>query len=278
MTITDVRRRGDRYALAREPHEYERLRAQARVWEAATGRVLDEVDLAPGMSCLDTGCGPGETMRLMAERVGPTGRVLGIDVDASLGLSGLGVLRALGRRHCRFVPHDVNADEPIPGAPYDLVYARLLLFHLPQRVAVLRRLWRAVAPGGHVLIQDYDLHNIEVLPSLSSVEEIARVLVGAFEALDCDIRAGVHLPVLFAEAGVGAPDGTDVAGRIEPLSVGQHILERTFRSVLPVAVAHGVTDEHQAAAALAALHQDVTRFPDHTVVWPLMYGAWRRKP
>jgi hypothetical protein len=50
-----------------------------------------------------------------------------------------------------------------------------------------------------------------------------------------------------------------------------------LRSVLPVAVAHGVTDEHQAAAALAALHQDVMRFPDHTVVWPLMYGAWRRK-
>jgi ubiquinone/menaquinone biosynthesis C-methylase UbiE len=277
MTITEVPRRTGEYALARELHEYDRLRAQARVWEAATGRVLDRVDLVAGMSCLDAGCGPGETMRLMAQRVGPTGRVVGIDLDAALGVSGLGVLHAAGYRHCRFVPHDVNVDEPIPGAPFDLVYARLLLFHLPQRVAVLRRLWQAVAPGGHLLIQDYDLHNIEVLPSLASVEEIARVLVGAFEVLDCDIRAGVHLPALFAEAGVGAPDGTDVAGRIEPLSIGQHILEQTLRSVLPVAVAHGVTDEHQAAAALAALHQDVMRFPDHTVVWPLMYGAWRRK-
>jgi hypothetical protein len=87
----------------------------------------------------------------------------------------------------------------------------------------------------------------------------------------------VHLPALFAEAGVGAPDGTEVAGRIEPLSVGQHILEQTFRSVLPVAVPRGFTDEQQAAAALAALQEDVMRFPDHTVVWPLMYGAWRRK-
>ncbi len=54
------------YALARAPQEYERLRAQSRVWEAATTRVLDEVGLAPGQSCLDAGCGPGETMRLLA--------------------------------------------------------------------------------------------------------------------------------------------------------------------------------------------------------------------
>ena len=48
------------YALGRTPEEYERLRAQARVWEAATGRLLDQVGLAPGASCLDAGCGPGE--------------------------------------------------------------------------------------------------------------------------------------------------------------------------------------------------------------------------
>ena len=61
----------DGYALGRTPEEYERLRAQARVWEAATGRLLDRVGLAPGARCLDAGCGPGETMRLMAQRVGP---------------------------------------------------------------------------------------------------------------------------------------------------------------------------------------------------------------
>ena len=43
--------------------------------------------------------------------------------------------------------HDVAQDAPLPGAPFDLVYARLLLFHLPQRVAVLRRLWDAVHPA-----------------------------------------------------------------------------------------------------------------------------------
>src|SRR5690242_18482700 len=79
MDTTDVQRP---YALGRTPQEYERLRAQARIWEDATGRLLDRVGLAPQARCLDAGCGPGETMRLMAHRVGPAGEVTGIDVDA----------------------------------------------------------------------------------------------------------------------------------------------------------------------------------------------------
>ena len=54
------------YALERTPREYERLRAQARIWEPATVRLLDRIALGAGASCLDAGCGPGETMRLLA--------------------------------------------------------------------------------------------------------------------------------------------------------------------------------------------------------------------
>ena len=218
MSTTQAERRHDGYALGRTPEEYERLRAQSRVWEAATGRLLDEIGLAPGASCLDAGCGPGETMRMMAQRVGPAGRVLGIDVDAPLGAMAQATLHGAGYRHCRFHAHDLTAGEPIPGAPFDVVYARLLLFHLPQRAAVLARLWDAVAPGGHLVIQDYDLRTASVLPGLTSAEEVRRVVIASFTAAGCDVHAGARLPQLFAQAGIGHPDGTDVAGRIEPLS------------------------------------------------------------
>ena len=55
------------------------------------------------------------------------------------------------------------------------MYARLLLFHLPQRVDVLARLWDAVAPGGHLLVQDYDLRSVSTLPELDWVGELLRV-------------------------------------------------------------------------------------------------------
>ena len=79
------------------------------------------------------------------------------------------------------------------------------------------------------------------------------------------------------EAGVGTPDGTDVVGRIEPLATGRLIMEGTFRSVLPTALAYGVTTEQRAAAALASIDRDADRFPDRPVLWPLLIGAWKRK-
>ena len=278
MSTVEAQRQHDGYALGHTPEEYGRLRAQARVWEAATGRLLDQVGLAPGASCLDAGCGPGETMRLMAQRVGPAGRVVGIDRDAPLGALAQAMLHDAGHRHCEFRPHDLAGPAPFPGAPFDVVYARLLLFHLPERVAVLARLWDAVAPGGHLVVQDYDLRSAAVLPSLDSLEELKRVIVGAFTAAGCDVHAGARLPVLFAQAGLGVPDGTDVAGRLEPLASGLPMFDRTFRSLLPTALAHGITTEAGAAATLEAASRDATRFADHQLLWPLLIGAWKRKP
>ena len=265
------------YALQRTPEEYERLRAQARVWEAATGRLLDRVGLAPGARCLDAGCGPGETMRLMAQRVGPTGRVLGVDVDAPLGAQALAMLHAAGHHHCDFVAADLTAGERLPGAPFDLVYARLLLYHLPERVDVLRRLWDAVAPGGDLLVQDYDVHSVSVIPPLDSIAEFRRVAVAAFERAGCDVHVGRRLPQLFAQAGIGVPDGTDVAGLLEPLSSARRMVTAVHAGLLDTALRHGVTTPERTAAWTAELAADVERHPEAPVLWPLLIGAWKRK-
>lgn len=265
------------YSLRRAPEEYERLRAQARVWEAATGRLLDRIGLAEGARCLDAGCGPGETMRLMALRVGPAGRVTGIDADPALAGSAEEMLHASGLRQCTVIARPLSAAEEVPGGPYDLVFARLLLFHLPERVAVLRRLWEAVAPGGHLLIQDYDLDVVSLLPPSAPTDHVGRMIIDTFEAAGCDVSAGGHLPTLFAEAGIGAPDGTDVAGRLDPLGTGRVILESTFRSLVPAAIAHGVTTAEAAQEALDALDEDVRSDPDRPIRWPLMIGAWKRR-
>jgi hypothetical protein len=65
-------------------------------------------------------------MRLMAQRVGPNGRVTGIDVDAPLGEQALSMPHGAGQPQCAFHPVDLTRD----GAPFRLVCARLLLYHL----------------------------------------------------------------------------------------------------------------------------------------------------
>ena len=277
MSTTEITRTDSGYSLGRTPREYERLRAQARVWEAATARVLDQVGLEKGARCLDAGCGPGETMRTLSERVGAGGRVVGMDTDRSIGILAVEMLHRTGHRHCTFHAHDLAADEPVPGGPFDLVYARLLLFHLPQRAAVLARLWDAVAPGGHLVVQDYDLRPVSVLPDLDSFGEVGRVIISSFGAAGADVSVGARLAQLFEEAGVGTPDGTDVTGRIEPFGVGHAMFASVFRSLLPVALAHNITTEDAAEATLAALDRDAARFADSPMTWPLMIAAWKQK-
>jgi SAM-dependent methyltransferase len=250
---------------------------QARGWAEPTARLLDRVGLRPGASCLDAGCGPGETMRAMAERVGPRGRVVGIDADPALGALTEAMLHAAGHRQCTVLARDLTAAEPVAGGPFDLVYARLLLFHLPDRAEVLGRLWEAVAPGGHLLVQDYDLRAVRTTPDADWGDAVLRYFTEAFGAAGADACTGSRLAELFARAGAGTPDGTDVAGRLEPLAVGRHFLERSFRSLLPAALAHGVTTADDAAALLAAIDRDATAFPDRPMLWPLLIGAWKRK-
>jgi hypothetical protein len=129
----------------------------------------------------------------------------------------------------------------------------------------------------HLLVQDYDLRSVSTLPQLDWAGELLRVWAGAFGAVGADVSTGTRLPQLFAQAGIGTPDGTDVAGRIEPLATGRVIMEGAFRSVLPTALAHGVTTEAGAAATLGSIDRDATRFPDRPVLWPLLIGAWKHK-
>lgn len=60
---------------------YERLAVLGRAWWPTTSALLDRVGLAPGMSCLDLGCGGGELTLELARRVGPEAVAVGVDMD-----------------------------------------------------------------------------------------------------------------------------------------------------------------------------------------------------
>jgi SAM-dependent methyltransferase len=275
--MTTTATRDDGYLLGRGEREYERLRVQARAWEPATGRLLDQIGLAAGARCLDAGCGPGETMRLIAQRVGPDGAVVGLDIDAELGARAVRTLHAAGHRQCTFAAVDLADAGPLPDAPFDLVFARLLLHHLADPAATLTRLWDAVAPAGHLVVQDYDLRTLAVTPALDTLTEFRRVVFGTCTAARRHIDLGHRLPQLFRRAGIGAPDGTDVAGRLQPLASAGPELAAVWQSALPAAIAHRQTTPDDAARWLEAFRRDSAEHPNHTLLWPVLIGAWRRR-
>ena len=64
---------------------------------------------------------------------------------------------------------------------------------------------------------------------------------------------------------------------VRPSSSARAAASRASPSLLPVALAHGITTETAATVTLTAIDRDAQDFPDHAVLWPLLVGAWKRK-
>ena len=70
------------YVLGHSRPEIDRLQRQAEMLRPITERLLVAAGVEPGMRVLDIGCGPGDVSTLIADLVGPTGSVVGIDPSA----------------------------------------------------------------------------------------------------------------------------------------------------------------------------------------------------
>jgi SAM-dependent methyltransferase len=122
---------------------------------------LEAIGVQAGQRCLDLGAGGGSIARRLAERVGPTGRVVAVDTttDHLVTQPGVEVHR-----------HDINDGLPAAG-PFDLIHARLLLLHLPRRAAIMRTLAAALAPGGWLVIGEFTGPQQRVMSAPSAADE-----------------------------------------------------------------------------------------------------------
>ena len=72
------------YLLANQPSELARLRLQSLVWEPTGRQLLSKVGDGSGGRALDVGCGAMGWLRILSEWVGPSGQVVGTDIDESM--------------------------------------------------------------------------------------------------------------------------------------------------------------------------------------------------
>lgn len=126
----------------------ERFDAFATLFDPTTFRHLEALGVGPGWRCWEVGAGGTSVASWLAKRVGPTGRVLATDIDTSR-------VAPAGRPPVEVRVHDVGAEEP-PGEGFDLVHARLVLVHVPDRDRALRSMIKALRPGGRLLVEDAD--------------------------------------------------------------------------------------------------------------------------
>jgi SAM-dependent methyltransferase len=246
----------------------ERFVALAELFDGVTRGHFDRLGVGPGWRCWEVGAGGRSIPEALAAAVGPTGYVLATDINpAWLDPHGTYEVRR----------HDLAADPPPEPGTFDLVHARLVLVHVPDRARALATMVAALRPGGWLLVEDADteLQPLVCLEETGPAQQRANRLRRAFRELmthrGADLRYGRTLPRTLREAGL-----VDVAAA-GSFPVGGTVCDRleiaTIRHVRAELVAARLTDDAEIDAHLAAVaagELDLTLAP--------LISAWGRRP
>jgi SAM-dependent methyltransferase len=172
-----------RYAYGDSVPAGDRLDLLARVFEPTSRRFLERAaPRMPGLA-LDLGCGPGNTTRLIVEALRPR-RTVGLDRSGPfLERARHGAPPGVG-----FIEHDVFIT-PFPTEPADVIFARLLLAHLPDRPEVVARWITQLVPGGVVLLDEIE----ELRTEEPAFTEYLPIAMGVVERSGGRLLAGPEL-------------------------------------------------------------------------------------
>jgi SAM-dependent methyltransferase len=116
---------------------------------------------------LDVACGTGVVARVAAQRVGATGRVVGVDLNPGM----LAVARALPPPPgASIVWQEGSADAlPLPEASFDVVFCQLGLQYFPDRPKALREMCRVLRPNGRMALLVW--RSIQLSPGFALLAE-----------------------------------------------------------------------------------------------------------
>ena len=146
------------YVLGTDELELERLGLQHRRWVDTASELWRTAEIGPGSRVLDVGCGPGYASLDLAQLVGHTGRVVGVDLSGRFIDEAARRAGALGLGQAAFVEGDVGELGEMlgeNGGAFDAAYARWVLCFAPDTAGVLEKIAERVRPGGRVIVQDY---------------------------------------------------------------------------------------------------------------------------
>lgn len=108
--------------------------------------------LRDGDSVAEIGCGTGISLPYLADAVGPSGRVYGVDL--SPGMLQRAQARCARQGRCNVELYECDVADFIAPAPLDGVLFSLSYNTMPHHRAVLGRAWKALRPGGRLVIMD----------------------------------------------------------------------------------------------------------------------------
>ena len=144
-----------RYILDGSDEDLRRLLGVADATRELARSAFRRVGMQEGWHAIDCGCGPIGGLAVMAEMVGPAGRVVGVDFSEPAIERARSVVAALELGNVELFAGDIHEIGPAAvGGPFDLAYTRFFLMHQPDPVRTLSQIARLLRPGGWIVAQE----------------------------------------------------------------------------------------------------------------------------
>jgi ubiquinone/menaquinone biosynthesis C-methylase UbiE len=250
------------------PEAPARFSALSELYDESTIHHLTEIGVDQGWRCWEIGAGHGSIARWLSGKVGPTGSVLATDIDTRF-------LDQTKHPNITVSPHDIVSD-PFPTERFDLVHARLVLVHLPEREQVLERMIAALKPGGWLLTEEFDAVSQAAAPEAYPWETT--------------LKSAVALRKIMIERGVDPAFGRVLAKNLSALglqnvsadgrmrmwfggSQGARLMRANFEQLREAILESGTVNEREFAEDIARLDQ-----PDFMMPSPIMWSVAGQQP
>jgi len=247
-----------------------RLNLLSGVLNPYTRQLLRTRGLSSGQSFLDMGCGGGNVAIMVADIVGNTGHVVGVDFDERIMQLAAKDAAAQDIHNISFKTS--SAYDIAWHNEFDFAYARFLLSHLKAPAKVLDKMIKSVKPGGKVILEDVQFSGHFCYPTCDAFDQYINYYATVAHNNGQDPEIGITLFSMLREAGLQ--------------DVGFDIIQPTFNSDPGKWMAWITLDRTKQAVAeqgiatiesLEATLADLERFTndEHTLIsMPRIFRAW----
>ncbi|MBI3249174.1 MAG: methyltransferase domain-containing protein [Deltaproteobacteria bacterium] len=266
----------DPYLLGYRRAEQERLERQADELAHESAWLFDHVGVGDGWRVVEIGCGPRGCLGLLSERVGATGRVVGVERSEEQ-VARAQQFVADSRLTDVVVLHADARNTGLPAGTFDLATARLVLVNVPEPEQLVAEMVRLVRPGGVVALHEADSTTQRCDPPLSAQTRLLQVLNTYAEMNGIDRSIGLRAPRMLREAGLVDVRVNPLVHVYPPAHARRMLLLEFVENARPRILDKGLIEEVELNELTAALRHHLED-PRTLVVSSLFIQAWGRKP
>ncbi|MFN8459272.1 MAG: methyltransferase domain-containing protein [Anaerolineae bacterium] len=267
------------YPIGETDSQSRRLITQAQLYNPSTRAFFQAAGISSGMRVLELGSGTGDVSLVLADLVGPSGRVVGVELKPTAVGTARSRLSAAGWRNVEYLAGAIESAEL--EQDFDAVVGRFVLMWLPDPLVVLERVVSHLRPGGVVAFQDNDFtFGAMASAPLPLFDQVNAWLKDTMVQDGPDYHLGLKMQHLYQRVGLTTPQFTFDAsiGTGNNWTGYQHLAE-TIEMLKPLMHQRGIALPAEIATSDLAekIRQEVVE-NNAVIILPAIIGAWSRKP